>query len=70
MQLSAKRNKEQAIKKSLWQIRDAIDAYKQASDDGLIKKSADQSGYPNSLQLFILNHMQTSPLIHLPKMFV
>lgn len=50
MQLSAKRNKEQELKKSLWQIRDAIDAYKQATDDGLIKKSMGQSGYPTSLK--------------------
>lgn len=54
MQLTAKRNKEQELKKSLWQIRDAIDAYKQAADDGLIKKSADQSGYPNSLQQLVI----------------
>jgi general secretion pathway protein G len=53
MQLSAKRNKEQELKKSLWQIRDAIDAYKQAADDGVIKKSADQSGYPASLQQLV-----------------
>jgi general secretion pathway protein G len=53
MQLSAKRNKEQELKKSLWQIRDAIDAYKQAADDGLIKKPADQSGYPASLQQLV-----------------
>jgi general secretion pathway protein G len=53
MQLSAKRNKEQELKKSLWQIRDAIDAYKQAADDGAIKKSADQSGYPTSLQQLV-----------------
>jgi general secretion pathway protein G len=53
MQLTAKRNKEQELKKSLWQIRDAIDAYKQATDDGLIKKSADQSGYPASLQQLV-----------------
>ena len=53
MQLSAKRNKEQELKKSLWQIRDAIDAYKQAADDGIIKKSADQSGYPASLQQLV-----------------
>ncbi|MCX7186560.1 MAG: type II secretion system protein [Methylophilales bacterium] len=53
MQLSAKRNKEQELKKSLWQIRDAIDAYKQAADDGLIKKSAEQSGYPDSLQQLV-----------------
>lgn len=54
MQLAAKRSKEQELKKSLWQIRDAIDAYKQASDDGLIKKSADQSGYPESLQQLVI----------------
>ncbi|MDI1298711.1 type II secretion system protein [Methylotenera sp.] len=53
MQLTAQRNKEQELKKALWQIRDAIDAYKQASDDGLIKKSVDQSGYPASLQLLV-----------------
>lgn len=54
MQLTAKRNKEQELKKSLWQIRDAIDAYKQASDDGLIKKSTDDSGYPESLQQLVI----------------
>lgn len=54
MQLSAKRNKEQELKKALWQIRDAIDAYKQASDDGLIQKAADETGYPNSLKLLVI----------------
>ena len=54
MQLTAQRNKEQELKRALWQIRDAIDAYKQASDDGLIKKSVDQSGYPASLQQLVI----------------
>lgn len=49
MQMTAKRNKEQELKKSLWQIRDAIDAYKQAVDDGRVEKSDEQSGYPASL---------------------
>jgi general secretion pathway protein G len=53
MQLTAQRNKEQELKNALWQIRDAIDAYKQASDDGLIKKSVDQSGYPATLKLLV-----------------
>jgi len=53
VQLSAKRNKEQELKKALWQIRDAIDHYKQAVDDGLIKKSIDQSGYPPSLNALV-----------------
>ena len=49
MQMVAKRNKEQELKKSLWQMRDGIDAYKQAVDDGLIEKPADHNGYPKSL---------------------
>lgn len=53
MQMTAKRNKEQELKKALWQIRDAIDAYKEAADDGLIKKSADEIGYPVSLQQLV-----------------
>jgi general secretion pathway protein G len=53
MQLTAKRSKEQELKKHLWQIRDAIDAYKVAVEDGLIKSSPDTSGYPPSLQLLV-----------------
>ena len=53
MQMTAKRNKEQELKKALWQIRDAIDAFKQAVDDGLIKKSADEVAYPASLQQLV-----------------
>ncbi|HOY87903.1 MAG TPA: prepilin-type N-terminal cleavage/methylation domain-containing protein [Methylotenera sp.] len=53
LQLSAKRNKEQELKKSLWQIRDAIDAYKQAVDDGLIKKTIGDTGYPQSLLVLV-----------------
>lgn len=51
LQLNAKRHKEQELKRALWQIRDAIDAYKQAVDDGQIKKLLDESGYPPSLQV-------------------
>ncbi len=53
VQLNVKRQKEQELRKSLWHIRDAIDAYKQAVDDGQIKKSADESGYPHSLQTLV-----------------
>ena len=54
MQLSAKRNKEQELKKALWQMRDAIDAYKQAADDGLIKSTVEDSGYPPSLRHLVM----------------
>lgn len=53
MQITAQRNKEQELKRALWQLRDAIDAYKQASDDGLIKRNFDASGYPPSLQILV-----------------
>lgn len=53
MQLTVKRNKEQELKRALWQIRDAIDAYKEAVDDGRIEMSDDKSGYPRSLQQLV-----------------
>ncbi len=53
LQLSIKRSKEQELKRSLWQIRDAIDAYKQATTDGLIKLEPGQSGYPASLKVLV-----------------
>lgn len=53
VQLSAKREKERELKRALWQIRDALDAYKEAVDQGLIKKTADGSGYPPSLDVLV-----------------
>ncbi|MCB5189327.1 type II secretion system GspH family protein [Methylobacillus arboreus] len=53
MQITAKRAKEQELKRNLWQLRDAIDAYKKAADDGLIKKSPGESGYPPNLQILV-----------------
>jgi general secretion pathway protein G len=49
-ELVVQRNKEQELRSSLRQIREAIDAYKQAGDDGRIAKPAGQSGYPRSLE--------------------
>ena len=48
-ELVVQRNKEQELKTALWQIRGAIDAYKQATDDGRIAKLVGESGYPRSL---------------------
>ncbi|MCE7913743.1 MAG: type II secretion system protein [Nitrosomonas sp. PRO4] len=53
-ELMVQREKEQELRTALRQIRTAIDAYKQAVDDGRIAKKADESGYPPRLEeLFI-----------------
>ena len=49
VQVSMKRSKEQNLALSLRQIREAIDAYKNAADNGRIKKNANESGYPPTL---------------------
>lgn len=53
VQLNSKREKERELKRALWQIRDALDAYKDAVDQGLIKKVADGSGYPPNLTILV-----------------
>jgi general secretion pathway protein G len=45
----AHRARESELRAALRTIRDAIDTYKKASDEGRIARSADQSGYPASL---------------------
>lgn len=49
-ELMVKREKEQELRVALRQIRSAIDAYKQATDEGKIAKKADESGYPPRLE--------------------
>ena len=53
-QLSVQRQKEQALRTALRQIRSAIDDYKQAADDGRIEKKADASGYPRDLDMLVV----------------
>ena len=48
--LTVQRVKEHELKRALRDIRDGIDAYKQASDDGRIVKKPGESGYPRRLE--------------------
>ena len=50
-ELTLQRSKEKELRSSLRTIRMAIDAYKQAVDEGRILKSLDQSGYPPNLSI-------------------
>jgi general secretion pathway protein G len=49
-ELVVQRSKEQDLRRGLREMRDAIDAYKQASDEGRLQKRAGESGYPKKLE--------------------
>jgi general secretion pathway protein G len=48
-----KREKERELRRDLWEMRDAIDRYKDASDRGAIQIKADSLGYPPDLQTMV-----------------
>jgi general secretion pathway protein G len=52
-ELTVRRVKETELRRALREIRTAIDAYKQAGDEGRILRAADASGYPASLKLLV-----------------
>jgi len=51
--MTVKRAKEAELKQSLRVIRVALDDYKKAWDEGRIKKSVGESGYPPSLETLV-----------------
>jgi general secretion pathway protein G len=52
-ELNQQRAKEAELRQDLREMRTAIDAYKQAWDEGRILKSIDQSGYPPGLSVLV-----------------
>lgn len=80
VEIAVQRSQEQELRTALRQIREAIDAYKQALDDGRIVKAVDKSGYPQSLQvlvdgvddakspkkakIYFLRHIPRDPMMH------
>jgi general secretion pathway protein G len=52
-QVTIQRRHEQELRVALREIRGAIDAYKKASDEGRIAKTAGATGYPARLELLV-----------------
>jgi general secretion pathway protein G len=50
---TVKRQKERELRRDLWEMRDAIDRYKTASDRGAIQIKVDSNGYPPDLQTLV-----------------
>lgn len=57
--LQAQRAKEVELKRALWQIRDAIDAYHHAAVAGALGGASSQPGYPPSLEALTRLHPDT-----------
>ncbi len=53
LKMTVQRSKENELRANLRQIREAIDAYKKAADDGRIKKSIEDTGYPPNLEILV-----------------
>lgn len=50
-EVTVQRNKEADLRRSLRDLRGAIDAYKRAVDEGRVEKQADRSGFPPTLDV-------------------
>lgn len=52
-EVSVQRTREQELRRALWEIRQAIDAFKRASDAGRVTKTLGTSGYPKDLEILV-----------------
>lgn len=52
-EVTVQRGKESDLRRSLRDVREAIDAYKRASEEGAIEKAPNKSGYPPSLAALV-----------------
>lgn len=52
-EISIQRERERELRETLRTLRRAIDAYKQATDEGRITRTTEDSGYPPSLEILV-----------------
>lgn len=52
-EISTQRDRERELRETLRTVRRAIDAYKQAVDEGRVERTTEDSGYPPSLEVLV-----------------
>jgi general secretion pathway protein G len=52
-EVQVQRTKEQELRVALREVRTAIDSHKRATDDGIIARSVDRTGYPPELKVLV-----------------
>lgn len=53
VRVTMQRNRERDLRHALWQMRDAIDRYKDAADRGAFQIKVDSQGYPPDLETLV-----------------
>ncbi len=53
VRVTIKREKERELRRDLWEMRDAIDRYKDAADRGLFQTKLGSDGYPPDLETLV-----------------
>ena len=53
VRVSIQRAQERELRRDLWQLRDAIDRYKDAADRGAFQTKVDSQGYPPDLETLV-----------------
>ncbi len=53
LRITIQRNKERELRRDLWELRDAIDRYKDAADRGAFQTKLDSQGYPPDLDTLV-----------------
>jgi general secretion pathway protein G len=51
--IQVKREKERVLRRDLWELRDAIDHYKDLADRGALQIKAESNGYPPDLETLV-----------------
>jgi general secretion pathway protein G len=51
--ITIQREREKELRRALWEMRDAIDRYKDATDRGLFQPKLDSQGYPPDLETLV-----------------